>query len=162
MSEDFSPEILAKRKLLVPVLKNLRELKFNNVHLRQDKIYVDGVEWNESRWLHEIKEAEKKMVNKTLEKSSQEPNLSVATTIHGELSISNQNASKFETQPHQAPGCSKRSRDEAESPLRTDKKQKETPTKTTIIGINSKINVPTPKNPIQDALKRNLRNSNNK
>lgn len=58
LAEDYSPDVLAARRNLVPVLKELRELKYEDVHIRQDKLYVGGTVCEEERWNELIKDRE--------------------------------------------------------------------------------------------------------
>lgn len=60
IADDFAPEVLSARKSLVPVLKKLRELGYQNVHLKQDKLFVDGTAVEESHWKEMIKESSAK------------------------------------------------------------------------------------------------------
>lgn len=135
MAEDFSPEILEKRRKLVPVLKKLKELKYSNVILRQDKLYVDGNLCEEEKWTRLIEDATISNVP-----------MNEHTEKQGNSSVS---------------GVIKRSRDVTEnSPIRSSKQSKETekstPSKTTIVGINNRTNVIPSKNPIKEALRRQL------
>lgn len=55
LSEDFSPEVLEERRKLVPVMKTLRSLNYENVHINQDKLVVAGVVCDEAAWKDLIK-----------------------------------------------------------------------------------------------------------
>lgn len=46
VDEDYTKEVMEKRKQLIPTMMNLRKEK-KHVILKKDKMYVDGIEWKE-------------------------------------------------------------------------------------------------------------------
>lgn len=144
ISDDYSPEVLQERKRLVPILKKLKEMNYNNVRLRQDKLYVEGELCDEKKWRSLIH-----LEPSTSDKCGLESVNPSAPLETSSQSILNQTISK-------------RTREEC-SPERSSKIIKESPingsqnivtkTKTTIIGINN-YNKTSANNPIKNALKK--------
>lgn len=60
ISDDFPKNVSEERKRLAPMLTTLRDLNFKNVHLRYDKLTVDGTECDEERYLQLIEEEKSK------------------------------------------------------------------------------------------------------
>lgn len=56
LAEYYSPDVLAARRKLVPILKELRDLKYDDVHIKQDRLYVGGTVCEEERWTKLLKE----------------------------------------------------------------------------------------------------------
>lgn len=50
LADDYSPEVLQKRRELVPVMRKLRDLNYTNTHIKEDKLFVDGSECDEAEW----------------------------------------------------------------------------------------------------------------
>lgn len=144
ISDDFSPETLEKRRKLVPILKTLKELGYNNVQLRQDKLYVDGNVCEEASW------------RKMIESDSQNPNADMQEDVGKTVDVVS------------SPIIQKRGREESESessPSRSPKQIKESEKvilkspKTTIVGSNIDAKNKFPKNPIREKLRLDMLNS---
>lgn len=140
ISDDFPRDIAEERKRLTPMLQTLRELNYQNVHLKYDKLYVGGSECDEARYLSLI-----------AGKQSLESNGNLSSN---ESESTNSDKNPFETptpfEPS-TPSIKKRGRssDDEILPL---KKVDNTKLKTTIVGINQK-NSSSGRNPIKDALR---------
>ena len=150
LSDDYPKEVREERKNLYPLVENLRNDKFN-VHLRWNRIYVNGVECT-------IQECEKLISNKKSSNKSKEVSEADYSTEDFDSNIntepqpqqSNEDDSTNKTLLEQ--NNKKRDREIDDTiENRPTKAQRET--KTTIIGVDPKPSV-SGRNPIKDALKK--------
>lgn len=157
MSEDMAPDVLARRRKLVPILRSLKDLNYSNVQLRQDKLYVDGTECDEAKWTQML--GQSSSTENVSKRDSTAPDDTAPNDVQSTNNLQN-NTLPADLPLHQP--LNKRGRDEStSSPIRTSKiikdSQKSTPTtKTTIVGINNGPNSSSVKNPIKDALRNKL------
>lgn len=56
ITEDFPKDVSEERKRLSPMLMTLRELGYMNVHLKYDKLCVDGIECSEEKFNQLVQE----------------------------------------------------------------------------------------------------------
>lgn len=172
ISEDFSPAVLEARKKLVPVLKALRELNYKNVQLRQDKLFIDGKVCEEDSWAKMISsdrstdDSEKHktgswnfIATKSSEQNATQLSNTTPQSLLAEKPPSTSQVAEIqslnETMSVSSPNTKRLREHGTESPPRATKQ-----TKTTIIGSNSNQNTTSLKNPIKEALKKQMLNSN--
>lgn len=154
LSEDFCKEVCEERRRLSPILMNLRELNYKNVHLKYDKIFVDGVECNEEMLLQLINDK-----RKTDEIPGIEVDLTASTTVDEEEkkeaitnpTLSPKNQVEIQTTIKRGRPSSDDEHEKNPKTLRSSNKSK-----TTIIGINNSQNNASTRNPMKDALKKQM------
>lgn len=150
ISEDFSPAILESRRKLVPVLKKLRDLNYKNVQLRQDKLFIDGKLCDEEVW-KELISTSTQTEDMSRVSCSSTSSTAPSPTEDASLVINTVN-------PFSSPNIKRPREPGMESSPRANKQ-----TKTTIIGAtNSNAKFSSPKNPVKEALKKQMLNASRK
>lgn len=130
ITEDFPKDVGDERKRLAPMLVTLRELGYKNVHLKYDKLCVDGIECTEERYNQLVDDKRK-------------PHEISNTTLAETESLNNTIKRVRQT-----------SMDEEDLPLHPNAENKKA--KTTIIGACTTRNYGGGKNPIKEALSRQV------
>lgn len=142
ISEDYPKDVSEERKRISPMLVTLRELNYKNVHLRYDKLFVDGVECSEDMYSQLV----------SLKQQGTCVKGDVATIAEERPSTSSKLAS---SESLNASFKRSRSKSVDEEPNRQTTLEKKK-IKTTIVGTSSSINSGVGKNPIKEALKRQV------
>lgn len=154
VSDDFCKEVSDERKRLLPLVKTLRSLNLKNVHLRYDKIFINGVQHDEATCKKMIEDS---TLPSTIETSLifKEPTAPAPATKDSTTLPSTYATSSIFKDPLAASDFKdstvKRSRSEI-----TPEKTPNAKIKTKIIGSNTNSNAGTRSNPIKEALKKQM------
>lgn len=141
--DDFCKEDSEERKRLVPIMMSLRNLNYKNVHLKLNKLFVNGSECNEEVWTQLIADRQPTEIQ---DSSSETVANEVLNRTKPTASYSGNKVSKSADKRGRA------SSDEEGTPSKAQKKSGNQ--KTTIIGIDQNKRRSIGKNPIIEALKK--------
>lgn len=146
LADDFCKEDSDERRKLAPIVMELRNLNYKNVHLKYDKLYVDGVECKEEKWLQLISEKQATETCPSVAAASTTDELN--KTMSSDLLSGNAKINDIPTKRVRTGS------DEDSTPTKTPKSANES--RTTIIGTDNCKNNSTLRNPIKDALKKQM------